>query len=91
MQVVNEQKELLSPDKFVFWLQGFCEINGAVPTEQQWVIIKEHLELCFKKVTVQELPKQPASVPPNTIPNTHTIEDWNKMIGKTEPYSVAIC
>lgn len=58
LQTLNEQKELLSPDKFVFWLQGFAEISGNAPTEQQWAIIKEHLELCFKKVTVQDIAQQ---------------------------------
>lgn len=36
---------------FAYWLQGFVEINGDVPTQAQWDIIKDHLQLVFKKET----------------------------------------
>ena len=36
---------------FVYWLQGYAEICGEAPSEQQWNMIKEHLQLCFNKVT----------------------------------------
>lgn len=33
---------------FCFWLQGGIELLGDVPTEAQWKIIKNHLNLVFK-------------------------------------------
>jgi len=42
----------MTPDQFTYWLQGFVEMNGGkAPTKQQWHIIKDHLKLCFNKVT----------------------------------------
>lgn len=32
---------------FAYWLQGFIEIHGIAPTEAQWTIIKNHLNLVF--------------------------------------------
>ena len=32
---------------FCFWLQGFAEINGEVPSAQQWLTIKKHLNMVF--------------------------------------------
>lgn len=37
--------------EFCFWLQGFVELNGDLPTKEQWKSIKEHLQLVFTKVT----------------------------------------
>ena len=36
---------------FAYWLQGFAELNGKPPTKEQWEMIKEHLNLVFKKET----------------------------------------
>lgn len=33
---------------FVYWLQGFAELNAAPPTPEQWTAIKNHLNLVFK-------------------------------------------
>lgn len=42
----------MNNDQFTYWLQGFVEMNGGKePTKQQWQIIKDHLKLCFNKVT----------------------------------------
>ncbi len=42
----------MTPDQFTYWLQGFVEMNsGKAPTKQQWGMIKDHLQLCFNKVT----------------------------------------
>lgn len=39
-------------DQFAYWLQGFVEMNkGKKPTKQQWEMIKDHLNLCFRKIT----------------------------------------
>ena len=42
----------MNNDQFTYWLQGFVEMNGGKePTKQQWQMIKDHLKLCFNKVT----------------------------------------
>lgn len=42
----------MNHDQFTYWLQGFVEMNGGKePTKQQWQMIKDHLQLCFNKVT----------------------------------------
>lgn len=41
----------MTAQEFTYWLQGFSEINGATPTQAQWKIIQDHLQLVFKKVT----------------------------------------
>lgn len=41
----------MSERDFCYWLQGFVEVYGHTPTEEQWKIIKDHLALVFNKVT----------------------------------------
>lgn len=41
----------MTPNDFVYWLQGYVELNGDVPTEQQWDVIKDHLQLVMDKKT----------------------------------------
>ena len=41
----------MTPDQFVYWLQGYAEINGCAPSEEQWQVVKDHLQLVFKKET----------------------------------------
>ena len=44
----------MSDEQFCYWLQGFVELTGGKePTLDQWKVIKEHLQLVFKKVTVE--------------------------------------
>ena len=44
-------------DQFAYWLQGFVEMNGGKePTKAQWKMIKDHLQLCFKKMTPPLMP-----------------------------------
>lgn len=59
----------MSERDFVFWLNGFIELNGgAMPTELQWKMIQDHLKLVFHKVT----PTYPETTPyipwPTTTP-----------------------
>lgn len=44
----------MTPEYFTYWLQGFVELSesNAVPNEQQWLMIKDHLKLVFDKVTL---------------------------------------
>lgn len=41
----------MTAEQFCYWLQGFVELHGDVPTAAQWEAIKEHLGLAFTKVT----------------------------------------
>jgi len=47
----------MNQDQFAYWLQGFVEMNsGKEPTKAQWEMIKNHLQLCFKKMTPPLMP-----------------------------------
>ena len=47
----------MNHDQFAYWLQGFVEMNGGKePTKAQWKMIKDHLQLCFKKMTPPPMP-----------------------------------
>ncbi len=39
----------MTTESFSYWLQGYAEICGKVPTKQQWDLIKRHLDSCFAK------------------------------------------
>lgn len=41
----------MNAESFCYWLQGFVELQGKCPDEGQWEMIKEHLQLVFKKET----------------------------------------
>lgn len=41
----------MTPEQFAYWLQGFVELHGERPTQEQWNQIKEHVSLVFNKVT----------------------------------------
>lgn len=41
----------MSPEQFCYWLQGFAEIHGDAPTDEQWQKIRDHLQTVYHKVT----------------------------------------
>ena len=41
----------MSPNDFCLWLQGYVELGGGKPNEQQWESIKDHLQLVMDKKT----------------------------------------
>lgn len=41
----------MAPEQFCYWLQGFAELHGQPPTQEQWKSILEHLGTVFIKVT----------------------------------------
>lgn len=46
----------MTSDQFTYWLQGYFEIeNPKELNETQVQIIKDHLQLVFKKVTPQRV------------------------------------
>lgn len=65
----------MTPEQFVYWLQGWCEMNGGkMPSQEQWNMINNHLKTVFNKVTPPLTP--PFSPVPNTPwPNPYP---WNK-------------
>lgn len=47
----------MNAESLAYWLQGFAELNpDQVPTEAQWKLIKEHLNLVFVKMTTEIKP-----------------------------------
>ena len=42
----------MNEQQFAYWLKGFIEMNPeAMITHTQWLILKDHLNLVFKKET----------------------------------------
>jgi len=58
----------MTQNDFVFWLQGFVEIQNSdnPPTKEQWQIIKDHLQLVFRKVTPNYVPQKNCSIEEHT-------------------------
>lgn len=58
--------------QFAYWLKGFVEMNPeAMITHTQWLILKDHLNLVFKKETPsRETPLRtfPITTPPPMFP-----------------------
>ena len=43
----------MTHEQFAYWLRGFFEISGKTAlTEQEAIVVKEHLEKCFVPVVV---------------------------------------
>lgn len=51
----------MTPEQFVYWMQGFAELNESPPSPEQWQSIREHLQLVFKKETPKIIFGLPAS------------------------------
>lgn len=41
----------MTPEQFVYWLQGYSEVAGERPSADQWKAIQDHLKIVFHKVT----------------------------------------
>jgi hypothetical protein len=41
----------MNMEQFCWWLHGWTELQDTPPTPEQWKMIREHLDLCFNKVT----------------------------------------
>ena len=77
MQIVgNVSPGTLSPEQFVYWLQGFMEMaNPQTLTEEQVKMLKEHLLLVFTKV----VPVQQVQVSPKPVFDDVTREILQKL------------
>lgn len=58
----------MTPEQFVYWLQGFAEVNQAAPNDAQWTIIKDHLQLVFKKETPNRITSPGPSISQPAMP-----------------------
>lgn len=73
---------------FVYWLQGFAEINsedmdGSAPTAKQWQVIKNHLNLVFKHEIYPSMPD-----PDGKLQAVH--DNTINQIKQTFPYATNI-
>lgn len=66
-----------TPQDFCLWLQGFVELqNTDSVSDNQWLIIKDHLKLVFDKVTPdRSIEIKPSITFPNSFPKDFT---WPK-------------
>jgi len=48
---VNHERPVMTPEQFTYWMQGCSEAVEGVPSLAQWVLIKDHLQTVFDKVT----------------------------------------
>lgn len=49
----------MKPIEFVYWLQGYAELDGDRPTPEQWESIKRHIALVLTKVENPECVVEP--------------------------------
>lgn len=52
----------MTPEQFVYWLQGYSELTGKVPDEHQWRSVQDHLQSVFEKETGPVYPKLSESI-----------------------------
>lgn len=83
----------MTPEHFVYWLQGFSELGGkSPPTQEQWESIRAHLNLVFEKVTPDvgskkpEVPKVEKKDVPTPRPNLFPKAPINWPIPGNGPY-----
>jgi len=81
----------MTPEQFVYWLQGFNEIRDKEAvglSENEWEIIREHLKTVFHKVTPERdriklpdiVPNHYPYIPPSPVLpyNTGTPPSWTQ-------------
>lgn len=61
----------MTPENFIYWLNGFIELTGEIPNREQWNSIREHLSLVMTKVTTPTQYLHP--IWPNSVPKDTTI------------------
>jgi len=63
----------MTPQEFCYWLQGYFEVSGnETLTPEQVKMVKEHLQLVFRKETVSVVVKMPEPGKPDKNNDTFT-------------------
>lgn len=75
---------------FIYWLQGFAELNKQAPTQEQWDSIREHLQLCFNKVTNSHILPTPNWISPSAPVKVYPSDDRPPAPAGFNPHD-AIC
>lgn len=44
----------MTPEQFVYWLQGFSEISGGAPTDEQWGLIQSKLSEVMDRLSAEQ-------------------------------------
>ena len=66
----------MTPEQFAYWLQGFAEISQKAPTEKEWTVIKDHLQLVFKKETPNRIISPGPAIAAPAYPNYPSPPTW---------------
>jgi hypothetical protein len=71
----------MTPENFVYWLQGFFEITGGTPelTAEQIEMIKTHLSYVFAHKTAAPIPYAPGQTIISSFGSDTTTTDLSKM------------
>lgn len=72
---------------FAFWLQGYSEIQGQIPTQHQWQIILDHIEEVDEVKLAFPVDIKPAA-PPQVMTMTGLIGNYQPYKGYNE---VSLC
>lgn len=60
----------MTAEQFTYWLQGYAELHGSPPSEQQWAVILDHLKLVVDKRTPDRPAIPPSYTPPPSWPTS---------------------
>lgn len=52
----------MTPEQFVYWLQGFSEISGDLPTDEQWGLIQSKLSEVMERLSEEQATFRHSSV-----------------------------
>ena len=87
---VDLNKNNMTPEQFVYWLQGYSEIEDDLPSEKQWGMIQDHLKTVFEKQT----PDYTVTSTDTTIPfptYIHPIDRGGTGDPLPPPHNTVIC
>jgi hypothetical protein len=77
------------PEQFAYWLQGFFELaEPKTLNERQVAIIKEHLDLCFSKVTFTSGYSQPEPTTMNCLSGAGCFENGYNPLTTIYEYAI---
>lgn len=62
----------MTPENFIYWLQGFAESKGDLLSKTQWEDIKEQLSLVYIKPSLIDAVGKPTLYPNLTIDPPYT-------------------